>query len=112
MSELFWTYTIDEIEKIINEQIADLGDKLDHIQITWFENEHHFDLVLRPILPAGVYAMPGDGYNWNTNTVAYISKYKDNYYCFDNLSFVREAGKQLYFQLRKKFPVKRDLSIT
>lgn len=112
MSDLSWAYSVDEIEKRIKEQVSNLGDKLDHIQITWFENEHTFELLLSPVPSAGIYAMPGDGHDWRMTTIAYISKYKDGYHCSDNLSVIREAGRKLYFQLRKKFPLKRDLSIT
>ena len=110
MSDLSWDYSVGEIEGIIKAQMSDLGEKLDHIKITWFENEHKFQLELEPVPAAGVFATPGGG--WHLTTIAHISKYKDGDYCPDNLSVLREAGRKLYFQLRKKFPVKRDLAVS
>lgn len=111
MDGLHWAHSFEEIEKIIEKYISDLGDKLDHVKITWFENEWHFQLELHPEPSEGVRPMPGDGLNWTLTPIAYISKYKDESCCYDNLDLVREAGRKLYFQLRKKYPVKRNLGV-
>lgn len=111
MSDLCWEYAVDEIEKIIEKQVSDLGDKLAHIEITWAETETEFHLWIWPIPAAGIFPRLGDGLNWSCTTVAAISKNKDGCYSPENFAKVREAGKQLYYQLRKKYPVKRNLSI-
>ena len=111
MSDLSWEYTIDEIEKIIEKQVTELGDKLDHIEITWAETEREFHLWIWPIPAAGVFPRMGDGLKWNATTLATISKNEGGDYSPENFTKVREAGKKLYYQLRKKYPVKRDLSV-
>lgn len=111
MSDLFWEYTNDEIEKFIEKQVTDLGDKLDHIEITWAETETEFHLWLRPIPAAGVFPRMGDGLDWAVTTLAAISKNENGDYSPENFAKVREAGRKLYYQLRKKYPIKRDLSV-
>lgn len=111
MSDLSWDYTNDEIEKFIEKYVTDLGDKLDHIEITWAENETEFLLWIRTIPAAGIFPKPGDGLNWEVVTLATISKNEGGDYSPKNFTKVREAGKKLYFQLRRKYPVKRCLSI-
>lgn len=110
MNELYWTYTVSELEEILNKYITDLGEKLGHIEITWYESENEFHLELVPVPAQGVLPRPGDGLNWSITPIAHISKYKDGYWCCDNLSDIKKAGRKIYFQFRDKFPIKRDLS--
>ena len=110
MDGLEWELSLDEIKKGIEKYISNLGDKLDHIEITWAESEYKYFLWVHPVPAKGVYVMPKDGRNWGAMTVAQISKYKDGDIWPEALDLVREEGRKLYFQLRIKYPVKRNLS--
>lgn len=111
MAGLDLDLSFDEIEKVIEKYISDLGDKLDHIEITWAESEYKYYLWINPVPANGVFVTPKDGRNWGAVTVAWISKYKDGDIWPEALDLVRAAGRKLYFDLRKSYPVKRDLGL-
>lgn len=111
MDGLVWEFSLDEIEKVIERYVSDLGDKLDHIGISWAEGESAYFLQISTVPVKGVLPMPGDGLNWGCVSVARISKYKDGHLCPEALDLVREEGRKLYFKLRRKYPVKRDLGV-
>ena len=109
MAQLEWEYSFEKIEKYISECVSVLGGNLDHISITWWENEHSYSLALWPTPVAGYLVMPGDVAQWCLLQVAEISKYKDGWEHPENLDVLKKAGRDLYYRLRKKYPVKRNL---
>ena len=62
--------------------------------------------LLRQEIPHG---MPGLASRWSIGALARISKYKDGWEHPENLAVLKKAGRDLYYRLRKKYPVKRDI---
>lgn len=111
MVGLVWEFSLDDIKKIIEKYVSGLGDKLEHIEITWAENESAYFLQVSTEPVKGISPMPGDGLNWGCVSVARINKYKDGDIWPEALDLVQAAGRKLYFELRKSYPVKRDLAL-
>lgn len=112
MAQLEWEYPFEEIEAIIAERVSKIGDKLAYVEITWFDNERTYDLELHCLPVAGYFVSPGDPLPFSISRIAAISKYKDGWDHPENLDVLKKAGRDLYYRLRKKYPVKRNLGGT
>lgn len=109
MEQVFWGLSFKGIERVLAERVAALGDKLDHVEITWFEIENFYILLLGFCPAKGYYPMPKDRLPWGDVEVASIGKWKGLDLCPENLDVLRKAGRDLYYRLWKKYPVKRNL---
>ena len=109
MDQLEWLYSFEEIERDLAKMVSALGEKLDHVSITWFENEHTYQLEFLPLSVPGFCISPGLASRWSIGALARISKYKDGWEHPENLAVLKKAGRDLYYRLRKKYPVKRDI---
>lgn len=109
MEYLEWEFPFEEIEVLVADRVSKIGEKLDHVEITWFDNEHSYDLELWCIPVKGYFVSPGDPLPWSIPRIARISRYKDGWEHPENLDVLKKAGRDLYYRLRKKYPVKRNL---
>ena len=98
--------TDDEIKVAIKQQLAAWGDRLKHFEVTWFANEDAYDLELH--FTSLYEEVPGSTPE-GSRFVVRIGEYP--YSVDDAFEIMRKAGRDLYFRLRKEFPlIKRNLS--
>ena len=94
------------IKEKLDEQLAAWGNELKSIEITWFAHEYEYWLELH-FSPVNEFVTlgsnpPGSVYAITIVSVPYS---KDNAF-----EIIKTAGRNLYYRLRKEYPMlKRDL---
>jgi hypothetical protein len=100
----------DDIRGFIRHQLAVWSDALGEIELTWFENEDEYQLELHFSHKEPFFCGKNSIQSIHPDcksiiVIGEISKYKED--AFDTL---RKAGRDLFYRLRKEFPLlKRDL---
>ena len=98
--ELIWDVTEDEIRAWMDSEIARLGKLFDNFTITWHrdENYHWVEIWCNTICPEKTHI-----YGELLRVVETLDP--------DGLSLpiIQQAGRKLYYKLRKDYPVNREL---